>query len=140
MMTPDTIRTINSPAGHVLLPTAISLIVVSLIVLIRWGMSFEAWEYHPTGAQGFLKDEAVRLSVVFLPFVVIGIAVRYYFYILHPELSHSPYMYGGLLLIIVLRIILRRMPFVKAVAQHIDAARAKAKEVKMARKNKTQEG
>jgi magnesium-transporting ATPase (P-type) len=139
-MTPDALRTLNSPAGHVLLPTFISLIVVSLIVLIRWGMSYDAWEYHPTGAQGFLKDEAVRISVVFLPFVVIGIAVRYYFYILHPELSHSPLMYASLLMIFVVRLILRRMPFVKAVAQHIDAARAKAREVKITRKTKAQEG
>ncbi len=117
----------HNPWLHILLPTAISLVVVSLVAVVRWLMSRDAWKYHPKGGGGFLADEFARYAFIFLPFLLIAIGIRYYFYVLHPEQQNSPQMYASFMLMLVARIVIRRTPIAKSVARHIDAARARAK-------------
>jgi len=123
---------LTSTQGQIIFPTIVSLIIICIIALVRWLMSASAWPYHPRGAGGFLVDEILRYALLFLPFVVIGIGIRVYFYMLHPELKGSPLMWACFMLIFVARIVVRRMPIAKAVARHIDAAKAQARDARAA--------
>ncbi|MBW8733205.1 MAG: hypothetical protein JF571_02655 [Asticcacaulis sp.] len=111
--------------------TGISIVIVSIIVLVRWLMSMSAWPYHPRGAAGFLIDEAVRLGVIFVPWVFLGVFFKYYIYELHPELNTGTTWGAFAICAIAIRMLLRRLPAVKAMARHIDAARAQAKAAKL---------
>ncbi len=121
---------LTSTQGQILFPTIISLLIIVIIALVRWLMSSNAWQYHPKGAGGFLADEVLRYALFFLPFVVIGIGIRVYFYLLHPEQKGTPLMWSCFALMLVARVVVRRLPIAKAVARHIDAAREKARQVR----------
>ncbi len=123
---------LSSTPGQIIFPTIVSLTLIAIIALVRWLMSRSAWPYHPKGAGGFLVDELLRYALFFLPFVVVGIGIRVYFYLLHPELKGSPLMWACFMLMLVARIVVRRLPIAKAVARHIDAAKAKAREAQLA--------
>ncbi len=101
-----------------------ALVIVTIIVLIRWLMSMKAWPYHPRGAVGFLVDEAARLGAIFIPWLFLGSFFKYYIYDLHPELNTAQTWGMFAVAAIVIRMVLRRLPFIKAMARHIDAARA----------------
>lgn len=110
--------------------TGVSLVIVSIIVLLRWLFSMSAWKYHPGGAGGFLLDEFLRLGVIFGPWLILGLIFKFYVYELHPELNNPSTwgMFGAVA--IVIRLFARRLPIVKAVGRHIDAARLKAREAR----------
>jgi hypothetical protein len=118
----------DHPLMILAISTGISLAIVSVIVLIRWGMSSGAWKYHPGGARGFLWDEFLRLGVIYLPFLMLGLIFKSYVYELHPELntSNTWAIFGAVFL--VSRMITRRLPIVKAVGRHLDAARAQQRQ------------
>ena len=120
----------DHPLMMLAINTGISLAVVSILVLIRWGMSSGAWKYHPGGAAGFLADEFLRLGVIYLPFLILGLMFKSYVYELHPELNNANTwaIFGGVF--IVSRMITRRLPMVKAVGRHLDAARAQQRQAK----------
>ncbi|MES1157164.1 MAG: hypothetical protein ABUL73_05225 [Alphaproteobacteria bacterium] len=110
--------------------TVFSLIIVGAIVLLRWAFSKSAWQYHPQGAGGFLKDEFLRIFAIFGPFLVVGLIFKFYVYELHPELN-TPSTWGAFgLTALALRVVLRRLPIIKAVGKHLDAARLKAREAR----------
>jgi len=107
-----------------------ALVIVTILVLVRWLMSMKAWPYHPGGAKGFLIDEAARLGAIFIPWLFLGSFFKYYIYDLHPELN-TPQTWGIFAICaIAIRVILRRLPFIKAMARHIDAAREQERAVR----------
>jgi len=114
--------------------TIISLLIVSVIVLLRWLFSRGAWPYHPQGSGGFLKDEFLRIFAVFGPFLVVGLIFKFYVYELHPELN-TPSTWGIFgVSAIVLRAVARRLPIVRAVGKHLDVARQREREARQAAK------
>jgi hypothetical protein len=122
----------DHPLYILAISTAFSLVIISLIVLLRWLFSRSAWPYHPGGASGFLKDEFVRLGAIFLPWLVLGLIFKFYVYELHPELN-TPRTWSAFgISALVIRLVLRRMPFIKAMGRHLDAARQKAREARRA--------
>lgn len=118
------------PLELVAISTIASLVIIAIIVLIRWLASSGAWQYHPGGASGFLKDECVRWAAILVPYLALTIAFKIYVYDLHPELNRPNIWIGFAVAAIVFRLVLRRLPFVKTMARHIDAARAQAKAVR----------
>jgi heme/copper-type cytochrome/quinol oxidase subunit 2 len=121
------------PVLMVLISTVITLIVVTLIVMIRWLISQSAWRYHPGGAGGFLKDEFVRWGAILVPYLALSIGFKFFVYDLHPEFNKPEVWMGFAVVAITFRLVLRRLPFVKAMGRHIDAAKAEAKAVRAAR-------
>lgn len=121
------------PLLMVLISTVITLIVVTLIVMIRWLVSQSAWGYHPGGASGFLKDEFVRWGAILVPYLALSIGFKFFVYDLHPEFNKPEVWMGFAVVAITFRLVLRRLPFVKAMGRHIDAAKAQAKAVRAAR-------
>lgn len=123
------------PGLMILFSTIGTLVVVSIVVLIRWLISKPAWKYHPGGAGGFLKDELVRWGAILVPYLALGITFKFFIYEMHPELN-TPQTWGIFAICaIAFRLVLRRLPFIKAMARHIDAANAKAREARMASKS-----
>ena len=118
------------PALMILFSTLGTLVVVTLIVMIRWLMSKSAWQYHPGGAVGFLGDEFVRWGAILIPYLALGITFKFYIYELHPELNTPQTWMIFAVCAIAFRVLLRRLPFIKNMARHIDAAKAKARDVK----------
>lgn len=108
-----------------------SVVIISIIVMIRWLMSQSAWKYHPGGASGFLQDEFVRLGAIFVPWLFLGSLFKYYVYDLHPEMNNGTTWGLFAVCAIGIRLVLRRLPVIKAMGRHIDAARAKAREAKL---------
>ncbi len=106
-------------------------IVVTLLSILRWLMSRSAWPYHPRGAGGFLVDEIVRWFAVLLPYLALAIIFRFYVYDLHPELNNPNTWAIFIACAVLFRIVLRRLPIIKAMARHIDAAKAQAREARM---------
>ncbi len=121
---------LQSPIGEVFFPTIMSLLIISIIACVRWLMAKGAWMYHPRGASGYLVDEILRYSLFFMPFVIIGVGIRVYFFVLHPEMKNTPTMYACFMLILVARLVVRRLPIAKSVARHIDAAQAQYRAAK----------
>ncbi len=120
----------SHPLLMILFSTIGSLVVISIIVIVRWLMSKDAWPYHPRGAAGFLADEVVRWGAILIPYLALGIGFKFYVYDLHPELN-TPQTWGIFAVCaIAFRFLLRNLPFVKNMARHIDAAKAKARAVK----------
>lgn len=115
------------PLTMVLISSAISVLVISLIVLIRWGVSHKAWAYHPGGASGFLKDECVRWGAILVPYLALSIGFKVFVYDLHPEFNR-PEVWGGFIVVAIIgRRLLARVPYIKAMGRHIDLAKEKAK-------------
>jgi hypothetical protein len=107
-----------------------TVVIVTIIVMIRWLMNQSAWIYHPGGANGFLKDEFVRLGAIFVPWLFLASFAKYYIYDLHPELN-TPQTWAIFgVCAIGTRLLLRRLPAVKAMGRHIDDAKAKARAAK----------
>lgn len=121
------------PLMMVLYSTLGSLVVIGLIVLLRWLFSRDAWAYHPGGAGGFLKDELVRWSAILAPWLVLSIAFKIVIYDLHPEYNRPEVLMGFIVFAIAFRLILRRLPFVRAMGRHIDDARAQARAARQTR-------
>ncbi len=122
------------PLMMVLYSTIGTLVVVALIVLVRWLMSASAWRYHPGGMGGFLKDEAARWGAILVPYLALSIAFKFFIYDLHPELSNKPEVWIPFIIAaIAFRFALRRLPFIKAMGRHIDAACIEAKAAKKGR-------
>mgnify|MGYP000353106960 CR=1 FL=1 len=119
------------PLMMVLYSTLGSLVIITLIVFIRWLVSQSAWKYHPGGPAGFLKDEFVRWGAILIPYIALSVAFKIYVYDLHPELNKPEVWMGFAVCAIAFRLVLRRLPFVKAMARHIDAAKAEAKAAKL---------
>jgi len=124
----------SHPLMMVLFSTIATIVIISLIVLVRWLMSASAWRYHPGGAGGFLKDEVVRWAAILVPYLALSIGFKFFIYDLHPELSNKleiwiPFIIAA----IAFRFALRRLPFIKAMGRHIDAARAEARAAKKGR-------
>lgn len=118
------------PLTLLAISTAISLAIISLIVMIRWLVSQSAWKYHPGKAGGFLKDEFARWGVAIGPILLIGLFLKAYIYMYRPDLDvPNTWMIYGICMI-ALRMIVRRLSYVKAVARHIDAAKAQARAAK----------
>ena len=115
------------PAMWSIFPLLFVVVVISIIILVRWLMSKRAWPYHPGGSSGFLRDEVIRYASIWLPFAILMVAVRYYIYRFHPELTSSPYIYTLYLSVFVFRRLARFLPHVKEIGARIDGARAKAK-------------
>ena len=122
----------SHPLMMVLFSTIGTLVVISLIVLVRWLISSRAWRYHPGGAAGFLKDECVRWAAIIVPFLVVSISFKIFVYDLHPEYNRPEVWIAFGVIAISFRLLLRRMPFIKAMGRHIDAARAAARQAKPA--------
>ena len=117
----------SHPLLMVLFSTIGTLVVISLIVLVRWLVSRKAWRYHPGGGGGFLKDEAVRWAAILVPYLALSIGFKLFVYDLHPEYNR-PEVWGVFIaLAITFRLLLRRLPFIKAMGRHIDAAREQEK-------------
>ncbi len=117
----------DHPLLVILFSTIITLVIITIVVLIRWLVSKSAWPYHPRGAMGFLGDEFVRWGAILVPYLALGITFKYYVYGLHPELN-TPTTWGIFAVCaIAFRFLLRRLPFIKAMARHIDAAKAQAR-------------
>jgi hypothetical protein len=122
----------SHPLIMVAISTVVSLIIISLIVLIRWLLSASAWKYHPGGAGGFLADECVRWTAILIPYLALSIGFKIFVYDLHPEYNKPEVWAGFVVAAIAFRLFLRRLPFVKAMGRHIDAAKAQAKAAKRA--------
>lgn len=122
----------DHPLMMVAISTLISVFIIALIVLIRWLMSASAWKYHPNGAGGFLADECVRWTAILIPYLTLSIGFKIFVYDLHPEYNKPEVWMGFAVAAIAFRLLLRRLPFVKAMARHIDAAKAQAKAAKRA--------
>jgi hypothetical protein len=120
----------DHPLTILLISTGFSLAIVSVIVIIRWLMSSGAWKYHPGGATGFLRDEFLRLGVIYLPFLIVGLVFKFYVYDLHPELNTSNTWAIFAAVLFVSRMVTRRLPVVKAVGRHLDAAREQQRAAK----------
>lgn len=120
------------PLTLVAISTLISLIVISIIVMIRWLISASAWKYHPRGASGFLIDECVRWGAILIPYLTLSIGFKIFVYDLHPEYNKPEVWVGFVVAAILFRLFLRRLPFIKAMARHIDAAKAQARAAKRA--------
>jgi len=114
-------------------PLVMAVLIISLFVVIVWLMRKSAWPYHPGGAGGMLRDEAIRYASIWLPFAVVLVGVRYYVYAFHPEYVTSPYLYALYLSVFVFRRLARLLPHVKEIGARIDAARAAARAAKEAR-------
>ena len=124
----------SHPMMMILISTIGTLVVISLIVLIRWLVSASAGRYHPGRAGGFLKDEIVRWGAILIPYLALSIGFKFFIYDLHPELANKPEVWIPFIIAaIAFRFMLRRLPFVKAMGRHIDAARAEARAVKQGR-------
>jgi hypothetical protein len=115
------------PAMWSIFPLLFVVVVISAVILVRWLMSKNAWPYHPGGSSGFLRDEVIRYASIWLPFAIVMVAVRYYIYRFHPELTSSPYLYALYLSIFVFRRLARLLPHVREIGARIDGARARAK-------------
>lgn len=115
------------PAMWSIFPLLFVVVVISVVILVRWLMSKSAWPYHPGGSSGFLRDEVIRYASIWLPFAIVMVAVRYYIYRFHPELTSSPYIYALYLSVFVFRRLARFLPHVKEIGARIDGARAKAR-------------
>ncbi|HEX7798842.1 MAG TPA: hypothetical protein VF402_00740 [Asticcacaulis sp.] len=115
------------PLMIVAISTIASLVIIALIVLIRWLVSARAWKYHPGGAGGFLGDECVRWAAILIPYLALSIGFKIFVYDLHPEYNRPQVWIGFVVAAIAFRIGLRRLPFIRAMARHIDAAKAQAK-------------
>ena len=123
----------SHPLLMVLFSTIGTLVVISIIVLVRWLMSSKAWRYHPGGAGGFLKDEAVRWGAILVPYLVLATGFKIFVYDLHPEYNR-PEVWGVFIAAaIAFRLLLRRLPVIKAMGRHIDAAREQEKAARQAR-------
>lgn len=121
----------HHPLYILAISTAITAVIISLVVLIRWWLSRAAWQYHPGGAKGFLKDEFARWGVAIGPIILVGLFLKYYIYAYRPDLDNTTtWMIYGLSMVTI-RMVVRRLPYVKAVARHIDAARDKARAAKL---------
>ncbi|MDC7681755.1 hypothetical protein PQU92_00575 [Asticcacaulis sp. BYS171W] len=116
-----------APYMMVVMPLIVGSTIIAAIILVRWLMSKSAWNFHPGGANGFLYDEFLRLGAIFIPYMLIGVALRWYIYVMHPELSHSPALIGALVVIFIMRRFSRYIPFVRDAGNRIDAARAACK-------------
>ena len=119
------------PLYIIAISTVASLVIITIVVLVRWLLSRDAWQYHPGGGRGFLKDEFVRWGAILVPYILIGITFKFYIYELHPELNTPQTWLIFAACAITLRQVLRRLPFIKAMGRHIDAAKAQAKEAKL---------
>ncbi len=117
----------SHPLMMVLFSSIGTLVVITLIVLVRWLIANKAWRFHPGGAGGFLKDEFVRWGAVIIPFLAVSIAFKIFVYDLHPEYNRPEVWIGFAVVAIGFRLLVRRLPFVKAMGRHIDAARAAAR-------------
>ncbi len=118
------------PLTLLAISTVISLAIISLIVVIRWLVSKPAWRYHPGKAAGFLKDEFARWGVAIGPILLVGLFLKAYIYMYRQDLDvPNTWMIYGMCMIVI-RMVIRRMPYVKAVARHIDAAKAQARAAK----------
>jgi hypothetical protein len=115
---------VHHPALMAIIPFFIACFAVAFIILWRWLSNRNAWRHHPGGANGFLHDEFLRLGAIFIPYAIVMLGVRYYVYDVHPELLKSPLFYVGLLSVFVFRRLSRFIPFVRAAARRVDAARA----------------
>ena len=115
------------PLTMVAISTAVSLVIISLIVLIRWLTSKSAWKYHPGGAGGFLKDEVFRWGAILVPYLALSIGFKIFVYDLHPEYNKPEVWAVFIACAIGFRFLLRNLPPIKAMARHIDAARAQAR-------------
>jgi predicted metal-dependent hydrolase len=129
-------RQIEMYHAHPLLWAAVPLVAAifnnSVFVVILWLLRKDAWLYHPSGAAGMLRDEAIRYGSIWLPFAVLLVAVRYYVYAFHPEYTQSPGLYVLYLSVFVFRRLARLLPHVKEIGARIDAARAAARAAKEA--------
>lgn len=114
------------PLTMVAISTAISLIVITLIVLIRWGLSHKAWSYHPGGASGFLKDEFVRWGAILIPYLALSVGFKLFIYDVHPEWNRPEVWLGFVAVALIARRLIARLPFVRAMGRHIDLAKAQA--------------
>ncbi len=114
----------HHPMIMVVATVGISCVVVILVSLVRWLMSAGAWKYHPRGAVGFLIDEMARWGAILVPYLVLALIFRFYVYDLHPELNTPNVWAIFVACALVFRIVLRRLPIIKAMARHIDAAKA----------------
>jgi hypothetical protein len=123
-----------TPLQMVIYSTVGTIVIIGLIVLVRWLMSSAAWRYHPGGAGGFLKDELVRWGAILVPYLTLSIGFKFFIYDLHPELANKPEVWIPFIIAaIAFRFMLRRLPFIKAMGRHIDAARAEARAAKQGR-------
>ena len=118
------------PAFWAAMPLVAAIVVISLFVVIIWLTRKSAWPYHPGGAMGMLRDEAIRYGSIWLPFAIVLVAVRYYVYAFHPEYTESPYLYVLYLSVFVFRRFARLLPHVKEIGARVDAARAAARAAK----------
>lgn len=118
------------PITMIAISTGISLVIIFLIVMIRWLTSASAWKYHPGGASGFLGDEFARWGAILVPYLALSIGFKIYVYDLHPEYNRPEVWVAFIAVAIAFRFLLRRLPPIKAMARHIDAARAQAKAAK----------
>ncbi len=123
------------PLYIIAISTVASLVIITLVVLLRWFVSKGAWQYHPGGAGGFLKDEFVRWGAMLVPYLALGITFKYYIYELHPELNVPQTWMIFAVCAIAFRLLLRRVPVIKAMARHIDAAKAQERAVKYGEKS-----
>jgi len=121
----------DHPLFMVGISTAISLVIISIIVMIRWLSSSSAWKYHPGGAGGFLADECVRWGAILVPYLALTIGFKVFIYDLHPEYNKPEVWMGFAVAAIAFRLLLRRVPFIKAMGRHIDAAKAQARAAKL---------
>ncbi len=122
------------PLQMVIYSTIGTIVIISIFVLIRWLASSSAWRYHPGGAGGFLLDEVVRWAAILVPYLTLMGVFKFFVYDLHPDWMNKPevlvpFIAGAILF----RFALRRVPFIKAMGRHIDAARAQAKAAKQGR-------
>ncbi|MGN6423323.1 MAG: hypothetical protein ACTHLA_08445 [Asticcacaulis sp.] len=120
------------PLTMVAISTIASLLIIALIVLIRWLVSASAWKYHPGGAGGFLADECVRWTAILIPYLALSIGFKIFVYDLHPEYNKPEVWAGFVVAAIAFRLFLRRLPFVKTMGRHIDAAKSQAKAARRA--------
>ena len=111
-------------------PLVVAILIISVFVVVVWLFRKPAWPYHPGGAMGMLRDEAIRYASIWLPFAVLLVGVRYYVYAFHPEYVTSPYLYVLYLSVFVFRRMARLLPHVKEIGARIDAARAAARAAK----------
>jgi hypothetical protein len=102
-----------------------SLMVLIVALGLRVWLGKRAWSFHPQGAKGYIRDEAINMLALLIPAVLIGLGLRYLAMRSGPN-EQSLYLALALGVVLVLLFVRRGVnyvPFFKDSAARIKAAR-----------------
>ncbi len=116
----------TDPMTMLILPLLMSVAIITVAVLFMWQLGRKAWPFHVNGAQGYLRDTALRFGAVFVPAVLVALGMR--IYIANNPATDSSYLLVGVLVVVLaMRVLTRRMPVVQLATGRLEAARSAAR-------------